>query len=99
MPAGAWGMMRMRVGADMGGLLPAQAGAGSANTGTGGERIPRVFHGLDCGVPASFCAVATHRDSETPTNPALTTTKKVAARLWGKPGRARTGLGRGGVGM
>src|SRR5262249_35869330 len=25
--------------------------------------------------------------------------KKGAARLWGKPGRARTGLGRGGVGM
>jgi len=25
--------------------------------------------------------------------------KKVAARLWGKPGRARSGLGRGGVGM
>jgi hypothetical protein len=25
--------------------------------------------------------------------------KKVAASLWGKAGRARTGLGRGGVGM
>jgi len=29
----------------------------------------------------------------------LPAAKKVAARLWGKPGRARTGLGRGGVGM
>jgi len=31
--------------------------------------------------------------------PAMTATQKDAAELWGKLGRARTGLGRGGVGM
>jgi len=34
-----------------------------------------------------------------PCDPSHKRLKKVAARLWGKPGRARTGLGRGGVGM
>jgi hypothetical protein len=31
--------------------------------------------------------------------PAMTAAQKDAASLWGKAGRARTGLGRGGVGM
>jgi hypothetical protein len=31
--------------------------------------------------------------------PAMRTAQKDAASLWGKAGRARTGLGRGGVGM
>jgi hypothetical protein len=36
---------------------------------------------------------------EKPNSQQMAQPKKVAASLWGKAGRARTGLGRGGVGM
>jgi hypothetical protein len=59
-------------------------------------------------VRLASCSVSKRRQCSRPdsSNPfetraigAFARPKKVAASLWGKAGRARTGLGRGGVGM
>src|SRR6266508_3508406 len=44
-----------------------------------------------------LCSLYARRDRRRP--PAFTAAKKVAASSWGRAGRARSGLGRGGVGM
>jgi hypothetical protein len=66
---------------------------------TAREQIPRIFHGLTCVIADSFRAIAAHWKSETSIISAFSTLEKVAASSWGRAGRARSGLGRGGVGM
>ena len=66
---------------------------------TGREHSPRIFHALTCAVRDSFCTIATTWVLKTPTNPIFRGFQKVAASSWGRAGRARSGLGRGGVGM
>jgi len=74
--------------------------------GTEQEHIPRIFPVSVCRVPFLFVGLRCRpvlRTGRKPLNRiafrGIPIHEKGAARPWGRPGRARTGLGRGGVGM
>jgi hypothetical protein len=66
---------------------------------TAREQIPRIFHVLTCAIDGLFRTIAAYWKPETPIISAFSMLDKVAASSWGRAGRARSGLGRGGVGM
>jgi hypothetical protein len=70
-----------------------------SHAGTRREQIPRIFHVSTGVVRDAFRATASLRNQKIPAKPAFAGDQKVAASSWGRAGRARSGLGRGGVGM